>query len=367
MKRHLIGAAAAVLGTLLIGGVVVQTAAAATDPVPTTVELPLFGAPLTIGISTGPGGALTEVTIDSANSSVATKLKPHKVSFETTNPDATGEPGKVVVKSRHGGQSVSARGGSLTDVSGPGTWSGDLFGDGTASTVSFTIAAATDGTPDITGTATTGAAAVVGDVKYSTDDGHHGWGHDDGSSASARVSVKFTSATGDQSRSVTIGVRVTTDDDGTTSAKLSVSLSDVKGVAVDAATAAGAHTWTGVLCDNSAATIAYTVAADGSVSDVVATPDTADVRTKGGKIEVRFSHNESVSIRVRENDGLIKISVDQRIHCDSDDPTTNVSTTVPADDDNGNGNGNDNGHDGNHHGHDGHDKGHDTTTTVTSG
>ena len=63
MKRRLIGVTTAVLGTMLLSGVGLQTAAAA-DPVPTTVTLPLFGAQLTFGITTGPGGALASVTVD---------------------------------------------------------------------------------------------------------------------------------------------------------------------------------------------------------------------------------------------------------------------------------------------------------------
>jgi hypothetical protein len=357
MKRRLIAVAAAVLGTVLIGGVVVQTASAA-DPVPTTVTLPLFGAPLTIGITTGPGGTLTDVSVDPADNTVATTLRPHKVVFHSANSADATDIAKVVVKSKHGGQSVSARAGTLADVSGPGMWSGDLFGDGTASTVAFTIGAAADGSPDISGITTTGAAAVVGDVKHSTSDDH------DESGMSARVSVKFTNATGDQSRSVSIRVSVHTDEDGDTSAKLSVSLGGLKGVAVDAAVAAGPHTWTGLLCDNSTASITYDVAADGSVSNVVATPATADVKTEGGKIDVRFSHDERVRIRVREDGGLIKISVDERIRCrDAADPTTNAATTVPGD--NNDDNNDDNGHHGDgHHGNGGHDD--DDTTTTTS-
>jgi hypothetical protein len=359
MKRRLIAGAAAVLGTVLIGGIVVPTTASAVDPVPvpTTVTLPLFGAPLTIDITTGPGGTLTDVAVDSANSTVATKLKPHKVVFENTN--AAGDVGKVVVKSKHGGQSVSARAGTLEQVSGPGSWSGDLFGDGTASTVAFTIggSAADPTVPDITGITTTGAAAVVGDVKHSTSD------DDDETGMSARVSIKFTNTDGDQSRTVSIRVSVHTDEDGDTSAKVSLSVGGIKGVAVAAADAVGTHTWSGVLCDNSPATIAYDVALDGSVSNVVVTPDGADVRTGDNKIDVRFSHDERVRIRVSEDDGLIKISVDERIRCrDAADPTTNATTTVPADDDDANEN------DGNHHGHGGGNNDDDaTSTTVASG
>ena len=345
MKRRLIAVATAVLTTVLIGGVAVQPAAAA-DPVPTTVTLPLFGVPLTIDITTGPGGALTDVSVDPADNTVATQLRPHKVVFHSANAaDPTVDPAKVVVRSKHGGQSVSARAGSLADVSGDGSWSGDVFGDGNASSVTFTIGG-TDAAPDIIGTTATPAAGItaeVGTVDHSTGD------DEDESSASARVSVTFTTATGDQSRTLTIKVKVDTDsegDDDDTSAKLSISLGRIKGVAIDAAAAAGPHTWTGLLCDGSTATIAYVVAEDGSVSDVVATPDTATVKTDGGKIDVRFSHKERVGIKVREQDGLIKISVNERIRCHSEDPTTNVSTSTPGDDHQG---------DDNHQGDDGHD------------
>src|SRR6185295_16352166 len=140
--------AAAVLGTVLIGGIVIPTAAsAAADPV-STVTLPLFGVPLTIDITTGPGGTLTDVSVDSANPTVATKLKPHKVVFSSTSAaDPTADPAKVTVKSKHGGQSVSARAGSLADLTGDGSWSGDVFGDGNASKVTFTIGG-TDAAPD---------------------------------------------------------------------------------------------------------------------------------------------------------------------------------------------------------------------------
>jgi hypothetical protein len=329
MKRHLVGVSAALLGTMLMGGVVAESASAAV-PAESTVTLPLFGVPLTIDITTGPGGDLTDVSVDPADGSVPTTAKPRKVVFERTDA-TTGATGRVVIKSKHGGQSVSARGGSLADVTGDGGWSGDLFGDGVISTVTFTIAAAGDGGPDIVNTATTGAVSVIGPVERSTDDDD-----DDETSMSARQTITFTNAAGDQSRTIKIKVKVETEGDGDGSAKLSISLGRLKGVAVDAAAAAGPHTWSGLLCDGTTtATITYEVAADGSVSNVVATPD-ADVRTGDSKIDVRFSHDERVRIKVRENDGLIKISVDEKIRCDSEDPTFNgspVPTTVDDDDD----------------------------------
>ena len=348
MKRYFLGVAAAVLGTIAVGGIATVQTVAAADPVPTTVTLPLFGAPLTLDITTDPGGALTQVAVDAADpaaaaNTVATHLRPHKVVFKSTNPTDPTDVARVVIRSGHGGQSVSARGGSLADVSGPGSWSGDVFGTGTATTVNFTVAAATDGTADITGITSSDATAVIGEVKHSTGDHHEG---DGGTSSSARVSIKFTNSTGDQSRVLSIRVKVR-DHHSKTGAELSIGLSPIKGVAVAAADAAGTHTWNGVLCNNTAASITYTVAEDGSVSAVTATPDTADVKTDGDKIWVKFSDHEWVFIKVRENDGMIKISAQALLHCNSGDPTTNVDVTIPTPDQQ-------DGHDGSGFGHGDH-------------
>jgi hypothetical protein len=319
MKRHLLGVAAAVLGTVLISGAGFAAATAAAAPVPTTVTLPMFGAPLTLSITTDPGGALTDVAVDSANTAnyVATKLKPHKVVFESAN---AANPARVVVKSSHGGQSVSARAGTLANVSGPGVWSGDVFGTGTASTVNFVVGAKADATPDITGT--TSSDGVVGAVEYSSGDGHEG-----DSGASARVSVKFTNAAGDQSRSLTISVRVNTNEDGDSSAKLSISLGRIKGVE---GMAVGSHVWSGTLCDNTAASIAYTVAADGTLTLGAIAPATATSSTGEEGAMVTFATGEQVSIHAGSHDGQVKVSVHERIRCDSGNPTTNVTTSIPA-------------------------------------
>ena len=350
MKRHVMGVAAAVLGTMLMGGVV-ATQIAAAAPVPTTVTLPLFGAPLKIGITTGPGGALSAVTVDPATGNTATSASPHKVVFQSANlTNPTGDPARVVIKSKEGGQSVSARAGSLKDVSGPGSWSGDVFGDGTTSTVAFTIAAAADGSPDITGV-TASAGGVAGTVEHST-------GDDDGEAdMSARVSVKFTNTAGDQSRTLTIKVKVGTDDDGNTSAKLSISLGRIKGVD---GKAVGPHTWTGLLCDNTSASIAYVVAADGTITVGAITPAGATTSSNDGKTTVTFATGEQVRIKVSDEDGQMTVSVKEKIRCNSADPTFNGSSvpTTAGDNNDNHGDGGDN------HGHG--DKNDDTTTSSST-
>jgi hypothetical protein len=347
MKRHLVGVAAAVLGTILISGAGLYSAAVAAPATTTTVTLPLFGVPLTLDIATDPGGAITNVAVTPATNTVATKLKPHKVVFQSADPaNPTADPARLVVKSGHGGQSVTARAGSLAAVSGPGVWKGDVFGTGVLTTVTFTVGHLTDGSADITGVATGDPTAVVGATDHSSGDGEEG---DSGSSA--RVSIKFTNAAGDQSRSLKISVRVHDGEEGKTSAKLSISLGRIRGVAVAAVTAVGTHTWTGSLCTGPA-TITYTVDPDGSISAASATPATAVVEFDGGKINVKFSDTESIRISVRMDDGgMFRTNVSEHLRCNSADPTTNTPISIPVD----------NGHHGggDHHGGGGHKGGSD--------
>jgi uncharacterized membrane protein YgcG len=335
MKRHLIGVAAAVLGTMLIGGVVVQTATAA--PAPSTVTLPLFGAQLKLDIVNGPGGVLTSVTVTPAAGNVATKLDPHKVVFESANlTDPTGDPAKVVIKSRNGTQKISARAGSLADVAGPGSWVGDVFGTGNLTTVPFTIADV-GGAPTITiGTMILAAdvtVPVAPVVQTSSGDDD-----DEGVEQSARATIKFVNAPGgDQSRTLSINVKIE-EDDGKAEAKLSISLGKIKGVE---GMAVGTHTWIGVLCNNADASIAYTVLADGTLTLGAITPAGSTTSTDEGKTTVTFATGEQVRIKVKSDEGQMKVSVKERIRCDSADPTTNVSTSIADDNHDGNN------HDGN--------------------
>jgi hypothetical protein len=285
----------------------------ASVPAASSVTLPLFGAQLTVDITTGPGGALTSVAVNPAGGLTATKVKPNTVVFK--NADGTGS---IVVKNRHGRQSVAARAGSLADISGPGHWSGDVFGTGTPTTVDFTVGAAADGSPDITAITSSDAAALIGTVQHRAHGDHQAAG------------VRITFANAAQQRSLVIGVKVdtpatTTDPAGTKTkhddhadaprATLSMSLGSVRGVPQAAADAAGSHTWDGTLCDGSAAHIDYVVAADGVVSGVVATPGTPEVKVGKHGVQVRFADHQSVQIRVRAKDGKLTINVNENIRC----------------------------------------------------
>jgi len=208
------------------------TAPASSTPIAATntVTLPL-PVPLTVTISTGPGGALANVSVDPADGLVATKLRPGKVVFVN---DTTGV--KVTIQSHGNTQSVSARAGTLAQISGNGGWSGDVFGTGATTTVSYTVGDRGDGTPDITGVTSSDATAVVSPTQYGSGD------DDDEQRSTARATVTFTN--GSQSRTLSIRASVSseTNDDGTvgTQARVSVTLGRIRGVAQDAAVAAGA-------------------------------------------------------------------------------------------------------------------------------
>ena len=178
---------------------------------------------------------------------------------------------------------------------------------------------------------------------------------------SARVSIKFTNTAGDLSRSLTIAVKVKTDEDGNTSAKISISLGRIKGVE---GKAVGAHTWVGMLCDGTDASIAYTVDADGVVTVGTVTPAGSTTATDGDKTTVTFATGEQVRIKVKSDDGQMTVSVKERIRCDSPNPTTNDSTSIPADNNNNdhNNGGGDNQGGAGGNGRGDHHKGNDDTT-----
>ena len=277
-----------------------------------TTTLPLFGVQLTVDVSTTPSGSLAGVAINPADGLTATKVHSNQVTF--VNDAATG---KVRVLTRHGAEKTGVTAGALTDIAGPGGWSGDVFGTGTTTTVSFEIVANPDGSPDITGITSSDPTAVIGDVQRNG--GDHG--------QVARATITFTS--GIQSRRLNILAAVFTMGDKTR-ASSQVSLSKISGVPLPADQAAGEHTWSGMLCDGSTATVNYTVGADGTITAGAVTPATATAAVKGSTLRVTFSDTESVRIGVGGKDGDLRISADPRLRCGRTTPTVNTPTTPDA-------------------------------------
>lgn len=288
------------------------TEAAPVEAASAQTTLPLFGAPLVVDVATTPNGQLASVDVTPAAGLTATKVHPNRVTF--VNDAATG---KLRVETRHGSQKTAVVAGTLDDIKGPGGWVGDVFGTGTNTTVGFTIAATADGSPDITDISSSDSSAVIGDVQHMG--GDHG--------AVARATITFTS--GIQSRRLTItAVVISVGDKSRASSQ--VTLSKVSGVALPADQAAGDHTWTGKLCDGSTATVAYSVANDGTITAGAVTPSSATASADGNTLKVKFSDTESVVIRVAERDGNLRISAQPKLRCDRATPTVNTPVSPNA-------------------------------------
>jgi hypothetical protein len=288
------------------------TAAPVVDETATTT-LPLFGVPLSVDVSTTPSGSLANVAVNPATGLTATSVHPNRVTFVN---DA--KTGKVHVETRHGSERTGVVAGSLDEIAGNGGWKGDVFGDGTITTVGFTIAAAADGSPDITGITVSDPNASIGDVQHVG--GDHG--------QVAKATITFTS--GIQSRKLTIIAAVVKWGDATRAAS-QVSLSKISGTSLPADQAAGDHVWTGMLCDGSSASVAYSVANDGTITAGAVTPASAKASVNGHTLSVTFSDTESVRIKVSTKDGgNLRISADPRLRCGRTTPSVNTPTTPDA-------------------------------------
>jgi hypothetical protein len=136
----------------------------------------------------------------------------------------------------------------------------------------------------------------------------------------AKASVEF--AKDDATRVLTITVEAKTDDDST-SARVKVSLGRIDPIGVSQ-NAVGPHTWSGVLCDGTAATVSYTVDPDGSLSNVTTTP-AAKVNPSRFGATVHFDDHNKVKIRVKTEDGApVGLQESPKLSCKSGPPTINV-------------------------------------------
>ncbi|MGZ4762228.1 MAG: hypothetical protein ACXV7I_07330, partial [Ilumatobacteraceae bacterium] len=122
-------------------------------------------------------------------------------------------------------------------------------------------------------------------------------------------------------------------EDGDTSAKLSLSLGRIRGVE---GKAVGTHTWSGRLCDNTAASIVYTVDANGALTLGTITPATATSSPGEEGTTVTFATGERVRISSKMDDnGQVRVNVKVHIDCGSANPATNVTTSIPTPDTSG--------------------------------
>lgn len=173
-----------------------------------TSTLPVLGSGLTVSLTRADDGAISQVAIVPSTGSTIVKENDHKVVFLLSDGDT-----EVLVRSGGGGAQTSARADATADVTGPGSWSADLFGTGLVTipyTVSFTGNAPTITVGSLILPA--GVTAEIGEPKIKTSDDHFSY----------RVKVKLTS--GDDRAVVVLKATTHVNENGELQVALSVTL-----------------------------------------------------------------------------------------------------------------------------------------------
>ena len=237
-----------------------------------TVLLPGLGTPITVDVQLDASGNVSQVNLDPVGTYSASKLSGHAVTFDSAD-------GTTQVKIRAGGSrlSVKAAAGTLDALVGSGTWSADVFGTGTKTTVGYTVGKAADGSPTVSidsVNAPSGITVAQGTPKTGTED------HE--AKASATVAFSLNGFT----KKLTISVSVDTED--AHQAVLNVTLSGKDRQQLPLADLIGAHTWSGKLCDGTAVGFSYTVNDGGALTYGSATGATATSTSVGHGLIVRF-------------------------------------------------------------------------------
>jgi hypothetical protein len=258
-----------------------------------TASFNLLGTPLTVGVQLDAVGKIKLVTLDPTGLTTK-KTTDHSVKF--SNADDTV---KVSVRAKGSSLSITARS-TLTGLSGPGTWSADVFGTGDKSTVKYTVGSSS-GSPTLSIDSVANAPDVSSTTSGPTTKSGDRW-------AWTGAKVTFTHAGYVKRLTIFVGV-----DKGSGKASLSIVLSGRDKLKLDGSLAAlaGARTWAAHLCDGKPVSVAYHVAADGTVVYDSATG--APVKEKSFKsgFIARFTDtNVGVFVGLKKNsDGTYRLMV----------------------------------------------------------
>ncbi len=192
-----------------------------TPPPPPVTEvtsvLPVLGSGLTVSLTRDEAGTITQVALDPSGATIV-KENDHKVVFLLADGDT-----QVVVKSyskdkgddgeRAAGVKTTVTADATADVTGPGSWSADVFGTGVV-TIPYTVAF--DGnTPSITIgdiTLPEGVTAEIGEPKVKSGD------------EKSKFKIRVTLTSGENRAKVSFVASTRVDDDGELDVKLAVSL-----------------------------------------------------------------------------------------------------------------------------------------------
>ncbi len=238
-----------------------------------SATLPLFGMPLTVDVTLDKTtGNISGVALTPTGDFTASTTKPEIVKYANAAGTTT-----VSVRAFGSSETVRAKSGALADFLGSGSWSADVFGTSSTSSVAYTIGDDGSGHPTLAfGTITPGTNitdSVTGPTMHSGDRGSWAIG-----------TVKFSYQGYDKRLTIAVGVGK----DGKASVKLTLSGRDrqkTTGSLADLA-AAGQRTWSAHLCDGTAVAVLYHVvdtAGVGSIAYDSATGGTVTTKSFTGK------------------------------------------------------------------------------------
>jgi len=326
----------AALAALLVVALLPTAAAAGTsEAVAQTggnrLTLAIPGAPLGIDVVLDDFGRITQVEITEApggGGAVTTSATPEadhpgRVRFVTTD-------GGTVVDVKAKGAKLSTKVATMDPGAVVGTheWSADLWGTGSPTSVTFTVAIGGLGYPEIvTGSvATSDPTAVIGPVTTKSDEDEYESEtrvtfRNDGYVKTLEIAVETHLGEEDSSRPVTLKTQLKARD---TQELDHQPLTDL----------VGTRTWNGLLCDGSAAAVTYVVTDNGdgtadavlldvSIGGAPASLDAYTVRAEEHGFEVRFVGTAArVRIELKPRDDgtwRLKVSSKTTETCDRGD------------------------------------------------
>jgi len=303
----------------------------ATPPEPTTITLPTLMPGLTVVISTDTNGYLTSVDLltgeppVAAPDYIATKVDNRRVRFENS---VTGT--RVEVKAKDNKLETKVRTAALADIVGTHTWSGPVLGEPT--NVTFTVGDAA-GVPTLTDITVDPGPAMISEPETETKSDE----------IETKVKIKFTNDLGQRAElKIEVEVHTTSpdavlgDDDDShdseqASLKIALKTKDEKMSVAAADITTLPTSWAGVLCDGTPVSATWMIgeagtADEGSITNLVVSPDTAEVEMHGNEAKVRFDKHATLKIELKtKDDGRVEMKLDPKIKCEKGaDPTVNT-------------------------------------------
>jgi len=244
--------------TLIVAGLAlalafpVGVAATTNEPIAQTggmeTTFTLLGTPLTVGVSLDATGNISGVTLNPSGTVTQTSADQDQVSFQNTDGTV-----KVQVRASGSRMTIAARA-TLAGLVGPGSWSADVFGTGTKSSVPYAVGDDGSGHPTLAIGTIVAAPGITATLAGPTTGSHDG-------SSFAAATVTFA-RDGYVKR---LSIRVSVDDEGDATLKLTLSGKDRQKLSGTLADLAGSRTWTAHLCDGTPVGVAYHLTVDGNL------------------------------------------------------------------------------------------------------